>query len=318
MSKFVSLKCNEVSKQSIFIRNHFHKKKLSLLAMTDPDRRAFVGDMVHFLREEIERLKTESDLVESLEVAIQCLEAVYQPTHSDVNVWQLWRTAHDVITPVEDAEALKNEGNRLMKEEKYQEALSNYNRAICIDVRNPIFYCNRAAAWIRLGDFDRAVVDAQMSLRYNPTYCKAHARLGDALVKMNRLEAAVSAFEEAVRLEPANVDYKSKLDITRQRLQESTEGTSGVNQGLAEMAARMMSDPSVNEVLSYLNDANSIESLLNTGRQLAMQMGAQNPQLFTDIRRLLQSNPHVTNLVTSLQQQSNNSSSPNEEESKEK
>ncbi|XP_055690360.1 small glutamine-rich tetratricopeptide repeat-containing protein beta [Lutzomyia longipalpis] len=283
--------------------------------MSDEDKRAFVGDFVRFLRQEISQMSQTPDLVESLEVAVQCLEAVFPaPPESDVNAWELFRTARETAGgggSGGDGEALKNEGNRLMKEEKYQEALLSYNRAICCDPRNPIFYCNRAAAWIRLGDYDRAIADAQMSLKYNPSYCKAHARLGDALVKVGRLEQAINAYQEAVRLEPGNADYQNKLDTTRQRLQDQpNDGTAngaGMNQGLAEMAARMMSDPSVNEVLSYLNDSNSIESLLNTGRQLAMQMGAQNPQLFSDIRRLLQSNPNVANLVNTIQQHQNDS-----------
>uniref|UniRef100_A0A1L8DAI3 Putative small glutamine-rich tetratricopeptide repeat-containing protein a n=1 Tax=Nyssomyia neivai TaxID=330878 RepID=A0A1L8DAI3_9DIPT len=283
--------------------------------MSDEDKRAFVGDFVRFLRQEISQMSHTPDLVESLEVAVQCLEAVFpNAPESDVSAWELFRTARETSASGSvggDGEALKNEGNRLMKEEKYQEALLSYNRAICCDPRNPIFYCNRAAAWIRLGDYDRAISDAQLSLKYNPSYCKAHARLGDALVKVGRLEQATAAYEEAVRLEPGNADYQNKLDTTRQRAQEqpadAAANGAGMNAGLAEMAARMMSDPSVNEVLSYLNDSNSIESLLNTGRQLAMQMGAQNPQLFTDIRRLLQTNPNVANLVNTIQQHQNES-----------
>lgn len=48
---------------------------------------------------------------------------------NDVDVFELF-TDQITISPErkEEAEQLKNEGNRLMKEEKYQEALTTYSR----------------------------------------------------------------------------------------------------------------------------------------------------------------------------------------------
>ncbi len=41
------------------------------------------------------------------------------------------------------ADVLKNEGNELMKNGKFTEALETYSKAIQIDGTNPIYYCNR-------------------------------------------------------------------------------------------------------------------------------------------------------------------------------
>lgn len=43
----------------------------------------------------------------------------------------------------EEAERLKNEGNDLMKREKYEDALKNYTKAIQLDCKNPVYFCNR-------------------------------------------------------------------------------------------------------------------------------------------------------------------------------
>lgn len=40
--------------------------------------RPFVNELLHFFRDQITELKEQPDLVESLEVAVQCLEAVYR------------------------------------------------------------------------------------------------------------------------------------------------------------------------------------------------------------------------------------------------
>lgn len=43
----------------------------------------------------------------------------------------------------QQADKFKNDGNELMKQEKYKEALGAYNAAIHIDGHNAIYYCNR-------------------------------------------------------------------------------------------------------------------------------------------------------------------------------
>ena len=45
----------------------------------------------------------------------------------------------------EKADKFKNDGNELMKQEKFTEALDQYKNAIDIDPNNAVYYCNRAA-----------------------------------------------------------------------------------------------------------------------------------------------------------------------------
>ena len=74
-------------------------------------------------------------------VASQCLSSVYELVEDGAegssaldsfDLFELYRNSLLVVSPErkEEAESLKNDGNRLMKEEKYQEALNAYNRAI--------------------------------------------------------------------------------------------------------------------------------------------------------------------------------------------
>lgn len=48
--------------------------------------RPFVNEVLHFFRNQISELKEQPDLVESLEVAVQCLEAVYRLPADDLDV----------------------------------------------------------------------------------------------------------------------------------------------------------------------------------------------------------------------------------------
>jgi len=47
------------------------------------------------------------------------------------------------------ASSLKDEGNDLMKQNKYEEAIEKYSEAIQT-VPNAIYYCNRAAAYSKV------------------------------------------------------------------------------------------------------------------------------------------------------------------------
>lgn len=169
-------------------------------------------------------------------MAVQCLEAVYSlpsaelDTQTDrVDVYELYEGSRSVLSEekVAESESLKNEGNRLMKEEKYVEAIQQYTRAINIDPRNPIFYCNRAAAWIRLGDHEQAISDSNLSLRYNPRYSKAFVRLGDAYFRMENFKEAADAYQKAIAIEPDNEDYKNKSTMAMQRNLAKLQSSAG-------------------------------------------------------------------------------------------
>lgn len=51
-------------------------------------------------------------------------------------------------------------------------------RAIALDGRNAIFYCNRAAVHSKINNYQQAIADGLRALQIDPTYSKAYARLG--------------------------------------------------------------------------------------------------------------------------------------------
>lgn len=199
-----------------------------------------------------------------------------------------------------------------MKEEKYQEALNVYNSAISLDATNAVFYCNRAAAHSRLGDYNRAAEDCKMSLKYDPNYSKAFGRLGLAYSKMNKFELALDAYRKALEIEPDNVDYKNNMGVAQERLVAqagSAEAGAGLGGGgmpnfggidfaaalnnpqLVQMASQMMTNPSIQTMLTQLSGMNDVNALVETGRQLAQQISSQNPELIENIRRQMQGGP---------------------------
>lgn len=162
-----------------------------------------------------------------------------------------------------------------------------------MDATNPVYYCNRAAAWSKLGDYNKAADDCKMSIRYDPNYSKAYGRLGLAYSKMSHHNEALDAYRQALRIEPDNVDYQNNMSVTQQRVDEiiaaggvnaarganpANPAFTGIEQGiqnldfaaafnnpnLMNLAARMISEPTVQDMLSQLSGMNNMDSLLET------------------------------------------------------
>lgn len=304
----------------------------------DQNVKYFVGSILRFLQGQLDTQNLSSDAAESLEVSIQCLENAFNldatsgnssgtsdSPLSHIDLYDLFVNSCLNISPEKKAaaDALKNEGNNLMKLEKYHEALSYYNRAINLDATNPVFYCNRAAAYSKIGELQKAIDDCKMSLRYDPNYSKAHGRLGLAYSKLNRHQEAIEAYRNALRIEPNNVDYQNNLAVTQERLNEIklqagpnvTSAASGIGVGvgvagggaegipglpnlgnidfaaalnnptLVNLATRMMTEPGIQNLLVQLSGMNNMDALMETGRQLAASMYRENPDLISDIRQ---------------------------------
>ncbi|CAD7094171.1 unnamed protein product [Hermetia illucens] len=239
--------------------------------MSAEDCRHFVKCFLAWLKKQVNERDFGSDVVESIEVATQCLEAAYDITsdaegtdesgqgatdgagkirkYPDVDLFDMFQsTCVDVLPDrKERAEEIKNEGNRLMKESKFNEALLAYNKAINLDATNATFYCNRAAAYIRLSEYEKAISDCKLALVYNPQYGKAYGRMGIAYSNLRKYEEACDAYRKAIELEPNNDDYKNNLHIIEGQVenlgQQLFNHIAGDNMNFRNLIMEILSDP---------------------------------------------------------------------------
>lgn len=322
--------------------------------MPDAVQQSFVRSFIDYLKKQVDVMSP--DQSESIEVAIQCLQAAFdvgdeepeqitatsQSTTAsavsgaapggdaavasssgsvvntrNIDMFELFQSLYIERNPesLALAESIKNEGNRLMKDCKYNEALLQYNRAITFDPKNPIFYCNRAAAHIRLGDNDRAVTDCKSALLYNANYSKAYCRLGVAYSNLGKFNEAEQAYAKAIELEPDNADYRNNLEVVRNARNQPPQ-LSHLTDGLNAM----LTNPTVRNLFSSAEiDLEQLQSMtqnpmvMNTIGQLFANMGGvqgaapgtgaapgQVPPMPNDMLQLFQS--FATQLVGAQQQ----------------
>lgn len=77
-----------------------------------------------------------------------------------------------------DPEKLKELGNEEYRQGHYAEAVALYDQAIIMDAKRPAYWSNKAAALAALGRLIEAVSDCKEAVRIDPSYDRAHNRLG--------------------------------------------------------------------------------------------------------------------------------------------
>lgn len=122
-----------------------------------------------------------------------------------------------------EAERLNTQANELMLKKQFKEALDLYTAALKISPAGPnshVYYSNRSAAHLSLGDVEFCIQDSELALTIRPDYAKAHSRLGLAHYASGRYEEAVFRYEKALSLQPGNEWAKTQYEKARKMLDE--------------------------------------------------------------------------------------------------
>ncbi|XP_051139834.1 uncharacterized protein LOC127257446 [Andrographis paniculata] len=122
------------------------------------------------------------------------------------------------------AENFKSQGNKAMQSKHYLEAIELYTFAIALSEHNAVYYCNRAAAYTQIHQYDEAIKDCLKSIEINPNYSKAYSRLGFAYYAQGRYRDAIDkGFIKALQLDPNNASVKENIQVAEQKLREEQQ-----------------------------------------------------------------------------------------------
>mmetsp|Transcript_2864 Transcript_2864/g.6570 ORF Transcript_2864/g.6570 Transcript_2864/m.6570 type:complete len:366 (-) Transcript_2864:829-1926(-) len=144
-----------------------------------------------------------------------------EPPPPDVSPAKSSDGSWEVVGDAAKAEALKGEGNELMKKGDVSGAVAKYSEALEADAQHYASRANRAMARLRLGDVEGAFLDADACCQHPDVASdvskrvKALFRRGDARerlalsaatpkAKVVELEASLQDLDEVVALEPRN------------------------------------------------------------------------------------------------------------------
>ena len=142
---------------------------------------------------------------------------------------------------VEDpAEEKKNKGNEEFKKKNFNEAINLYEEAVKLNPSEPLYYNNKAAAYIELKDYDLALQEiAQAEKLFEEGVAKDYvkkakvlARKGTILGKQERYGEAVEALEKSL-IEDGNQKVKDEL-LKIRKLKKEKEAKDYINPEVAE------------------------------------------------------------------------------------
>ncbi|KAJ4448650.1 hypothetical protein ANN_00040, partial [Periplaneta americana] len=118
--------------------------------------------------------------------------------------------AEDIV--VMESERLAVEGYNAASREEYIEAVQYFTKAIRLVNNDHRFYGNRSFCYCQLGQYDKALKDADKAITFAAQSPKGYYRRGEALRGLKQYKQAEEAFERVVQLDEDCDDAKQELE----------------------------------------------------------------------------------------------------------
>jgi Flp pilus assembly protein TadD len=111
----------------------------------------------------------------------------------------------------ESAAAHDNLGNALLQHGELDEAISEYRRAIELDPKSATAHNNLGNALRQQGKLDEAVSEYRLAIQLDPKFAPAHSALGNVLRQQGKLDEAISEHRLAIQLDPKFAGWHNNL-----------------------------------------------------------------------------------------------------------
>ena len=107
----------------------------------------------------------------------------------------------DLLEKVNTIESVKNKGNEIFKQKKYEEAIEEYTKILEFDPNNKKFnsliLANRALCYQKLKKNEEALRDSNQSIKLNPFYARGYIKRGNVYMELNMFDDARADFQKA-------------------------------------------------------------------------------------------------------------------------
>ena len=124
------------------------------------------------------------------------------------------------------ANELKDLGNAAYTREDLQGSISYFTDAIALDSTNHVFFSNRSASYLKLGQIEKALEDARKCISMNPSWGNGYSRLGQALIEAGNPTEAMAAFGQGLAVDPSNAALTQGLLDAQKAIGASAGGPS--------------------------------------------------------------------------------------------
>jgi small glutamine-rich tetratricopeptide repeat-containing protein alpha len=187
---------------------------------------------------------------------------------------------------IADAEKHKNLGNEYHLKKEYQKAISSYSEAIKLNGRSPIYFSNCAAAYINLGQYQKALEDCNKAIEIDPKFSKAYLRMAFIFHKSGNIPAEMRILTEGLEACPGDEALRSKLEELKLNTEQDNGLQMPVPQNMESMEGmfEMMNNP------EFLNSAMKMMQNNPYMQQMAQSL-MSNPEMMEKMMGGLQQMP---------------------------
>ena len=105
---------------------------------------------------------------------------------------------------------------------EYDTAITDYNRAIELNPKEPDVYFSRGLAYFNKQSYTTAIADFDRVIELDPKEAMAYFKRGNALERTGNFERALSDYQKAVELDPDNEPAKAALTKLQAALVKQT------------------------------------------------------------------------------------------------
>jgi len=113
------------------------------------------------------------------------------------------------------AEILKGQGNDAFRANDFNQAAALYTLALTNDPTMHVAFANRSQCWLKMGQLEKALADAEECIKIEPKFVKGHFRKGLCLHAMKRYGDAIGALLEAEKLDDKNQQVKDSIKMAQ-------------------------------------------------------------------------------------------------------
>lgn len=106
------------------------------------------------------------------------------------------------------AEEVNREANDIFKQGNFPGAIELYTEAIKRNPKGAKFYSNRAACYIKLMEFSRALVDIDKALDLEPNFIRALVRKGNIHYMLKEYHKSTDTYQKVLSIDPENQEAK--------------------------------------------------------------------------------------------------------------
>ncbi|TYZ64160.1 hypothetical protein PybrP1_006307 [[Pythium] brassicae (nom. inval.)] len=136
------------------------------------------------------------------------------------------------------ADQAKDRGNRAFAAGSYANAVSEFSEAIALHARSGegqahVYFSNRSAAYLKLGDGAAALADAEQCVALRRDWAKGYSRKGAALYHLGRYADASRAYRDGLTIEASNAALLDGLRSVELRLAAAQQSAPGAPRSAA-------------------------------------------------------------------------------------